>query len=266
MRKLPICCVSILALGFASAGLAAGAPPARPMLVRATSPCPKKCEWIAIQGVIDRTTAEQLSRLLATLGRTKPPIFLNSPGGDVSAAMAMGEAVRAHGLDTAIAATRLRRDTRMGLSTSPPVGEVVLSARGFCASACSLVFAGGTRRYAPLETSLGLHQMVRPEQDAPQKVQVYETQTWTQNGAVVARATRMVREETHLQHLPRAKSPEAAYGAVGAYFAKMGVDAAKAVALMKAETPEKMSWLTAAQIAQTRLATERKRADALLDF
>jgi len=251
------------------AGHASSLVPARPLLVRALPPCPKKCEWIAIQGVIDKSTPQAFDQLLALLGKLKPPVFFNSGGGDVAAAMALGESIRAHGLDTAVAATRLRPASGPilpGVVATAPRGEVVLSARALCASACTLAFAGGVRRHAPLETSLGLHEMIRPEQDVPQTVKVFETKTWMQDGHVVARATQLVREETVLRHVARQKTPDADYRLVAAYFAKMGVDAQKAVALMKSASPQKMDWLTPEQILATHLATERKRADALLDF
>jgi hypothetical protein len=249
----------------AGAPRAAPAPPARPVLVRWFGACPKKCEWIEIQGVIDKETPAAFERLIASLGKSKPPVFFWSQGGDVAAAMALGGLIRAHGLDTSIAAARLAPQ-RAGPASSVMLGELVVSARAFCASACALAFAGGVRRYAPLETSLGLHEMVRPEQDVSQKVKVYETRDWTQDGHVVARATQLVREETVLKHVPRQQTPEGDYRIVADYLTKMGVDGQKAVALMRVASPQKMDWLTPEQILGTRLATERKRADALLDF
>lgn len=268
MRGFLFCCILAPVL-CASHAAAAPAAAARPLLVRALPPCPKKCEWIEIQGVIDKSTPQLFDQLLALLGKLKPPVYFNSGGGDVAAAMALGESIRAHGLDTAVAATRLRPTNGPilpGVVSTAPRGEIVLSARAFCASACTLAFAGGMRRYAPLETSLGLHQMIRPEQDVPQKLEIFETKTWTQDGRVVARATQLLREETVLRHVARQKTPDEDYRIVAAYFAKMGVDAQKAVALMKSASPQKMDWLTPEQILATHLATERKRADALLDF
>jgi hypothetical protein len=262
-------CALILALGAAptQAGVVAG-PPARPFLVRMNGPCPKKCHWIAVQGAIDKTTLEGFNALVATLDGEKPPVFFNSVGGEVAAAVLMGERIRALGLDTAIAATRVHpKDVGiLGLSLKDaPRGDVVVSRRGFCASACAFAFAGGVRRYAPLETSLGLHQMLRPEQDVKQKVAVIEQRDVTVGGRVV-QAPRLVGSTIVERHLPKGAPPEAVYAAVEAYFTTMGVDGPKALALMRKTTPEKMDWLTPEQILGLRLATDRKRADILLDF
>jgi len=266
-------CALILALGATSTPTAAGVVipgvPARPFLVRMNGPCPKKCQWIAVQGAIDKTTLETFEALIATLGSAKPPVFFNSVGGDVSAAVRMGERIRELGLDTAIAATRVDpRDVGI-LGESPkdaPRGNVVVSGRGFCASACAFAFAGGVRRYAPLETSLGLHQMLQPEQDVSQKVAVFKREKVSVGGKVVFQPPRLVGAEIIQRHLPKGAPPEAVYAAVEAHLTKMGVDGPKALALMRKMKPEKMDWLTPQQMVQTRLVTERKRADHLLDF
>jgi hypothetical protein len=262
-------CALILALDAAptQAGVVL-APPARPFLVRVNGACPKKCLWIAVQGAIDKTTLEGFEALVATLDGAKPPVCFNSVGGDVASAVLLGERIRALGLDTAIAATRIDpRDVGI-LGESPkeaPRADVVVSRRGFCASACAFAFAGGVRRYAPLETSLGLHQMLQPEQDVQQKVAVIEQRNVTVGGRVIP-APRLVGTKIVERHLPKGAPPEAVYAAVEAYFTKMGVDGTRALALMRKTTPEKMDWLTPQQILGIRLATDRKRADLLLDF
>ncbi len=208
MRRFFGLCALIMALG-ATQAAGVPAPPARPFLVRVNGPCPKKCQWIAVQGAIDKTTLEGFNALVATLDGAKPPVFFNSVGGDVAAAVLMGERIRALGLDTAIAATRVHPKDVGILGESPkdaPRGDVVISQRGFCASACSFAFAGGVRRYAPLETSLGLHQMLQPEQDVKQKVAVIEQRTVTVDGRVVA-APRLVGTKIVERHLRKGAPP-----------------------------------------------------------
>ncbi len=269
MRRFLGLCALILALDAAATPTQAGAlpvAPARPVLVRMNGPCPKRCEWIAIQGAIDKTTLAGFEALVATLNGAKPPVFFNSVGGEVAAAILIGERIRQLGLDTAIAATRLATPARGFSASTLPRADVVVSGRGFCASACAFAFAGGVRRFAPLETSIGLHQMIQPEQDVRQKVAVFQRENVSVGGKVVSQAPRLVGQEIVLRHLPRQAPPESVYTGVGAYFAKMGVDAGKAVALMRKMTPDKMDWLTPEEMLQTRLVTERKRADALLDF
>jgi len=256
----------------AAAPALAGVPPAspaRPFLVRVNGSCPKKCQWIAVQGAIDKTTLETFEALVATLGSAKPPVFFNSVGGDVGSAVRMGERIRELGLDTAIAATRVdQRDVGI-LGESPedaPRANVVVSERGFCASACVFAFAGGVRRYAPLETSIGVHQMLQLEQDVQQKVAVFKRETVSVGGHVVVQAPWLSGMGIVERHLPKGAPSDAVYAAAEAHLTKMGVDGPKALVLMRKMKPDKMDWLTPEQIVQLRFATERKRADALLDF
>jgi hypothetical protein len=254
----------------ASPALAGAAPatPARPFLARMNGPCPKKCLWIAVQGAIDKVTLESFETIVSTLGSAKPPVFFNSVGGDVGSAVRLGERIRELGLDTAIAATRVdQRDIGI-LGESPEDAlraNVVVSDRGFCASACVFAFAGGVRRYAPLETSLGVHQMTQLEQDVQQKVAVFKRETVSVGGHVVVQAPWLSGMGIVERHLPKAPASDAIYEAAAAHLTKMGVDGPQALLLMRKMKPEKMDWLTPEQIMQLRFATERKRADALLD-
>lgn len=71
-------------------------------------------------------------------------ILLSSPGGNLSQALVMGEAIRSRGLDTAV-----------GVADSS--GRIRPS---YCASACVLVFAGGKVRYGIDGSALGVHRFV----------------------------------------------------------------------------------------------------------
>ena len=201
-------CALISAL-HAAPSLAGGLPdsPARPFIARMNGPCPKKCHWIAVQGAIDKTTLETFEAIVARLGPAKLPVFFNSVGGDVGSAVRMGERIRELGLDTAIAATRVdQRDIGiLGESTEDaPRANVVVSERAFCASACVFAFAGGVRRYAPLETSLGVHQMTQLEQDVQQKVAVFKRETVSVGGHVVVQAPWLFGSGVVERHLPKA--------------------------------------------------------------
>jgi hypothetical protein len=71
-------------------------------------------------------------------------ILLSSPGGDVNQALIMGETIRSRGLVTAV-----------GIANAP--GHIKPS---YCASACVLVYAGGTTRYGIEGSALGVHRFV----------------------------------------------------------------------------------------------------------
>lgn len=97
-------------------------------------------------------------------------VLLASPGGDLAQATIMGEIIRQRQLATA-------------------VGSADASGRikpAYCASACVMVYAGGTTRFGVLGSALGVHRFVtsRPVNDP-----VAETQRIA--GAVLGYMTRM---------------------------------------------------------------------------
>ena len=65
-------------------------------------------------------------------------VVMNSPGGDIDAGLALGRAIRTHGLST-----------RIGRKDGP----------GSCNSACSLAFLGGVVRDVPAGSKYAVHQV-----------------------------------------------------------------------------------------------------------
>lgn len=87
------------------------------------------------RGTITPGTAERLTAELAKRGSYVKTVVLNSPGGAVSDALAMGRAIRARGLDTRV------------------------EGKGLCASSCPLIFAAGVARTAEPGAAIGVHQV-----------------------------------------------------------------------------------------------------------
>ncbi len=87
---------------------------------------------VELAGIIEPGDDAKLSAALATVPRPRS-LRLSSLGGNVQAALAIGEAVR-----------------REGLGTEVP-------ARGVCASACGLVWLAGTPRAMGQDAHVGLH-------------------------------------------------------------------------------------------------------------
>jgi hypothetical protein len=126
--------------------------------------CGPDCnEWIAAEGQIETGTAQQMRVFLARLGKRKLPIFFHSPGGNVTASMAMGRLLR-------------EREMTAGVSETVPVGCAgaseqacramkqsgqVLSATlrnvSACNSACVFALIGAKVRYVPPGARLGVH-------------------------------------------------------------------------------------------------------------
>ena len=86
--------------------------------------------------------------------------LVDSPGGSVADAMAMGRLIRARRLAVAVARTVLA-------PCAPPAREcgvargTALSFSAGCASACPLILAGGVERYASPVEFIGVHQITR---------------------------------------------------------------------------------------------------------
>jgi hypothetical protein len=97
-------------------------------------------------------------------------ILLSSPGGDLNQAVIMGEIIRSRGLGTAV-------------GVADASGRIKPS---YCASACVIVYAGGTTRYGIEGSALGVHRFVTT---APGRDPVAETQRTA--GMVLSYVTRM---------------------------------------------------------------------------
>ncbi|RLP74653.1 hypothetical protein D9R14_18435 [Xanthobacter tagetidis] len=87
------------------------------------------------RGAITPGTAERFAAEIARLGDYVKTVVLNSPGGSVSDALAMGRLIRERRLDTKVEAS------------------------GLCVSSCPLVFVGGVNRIAEGGSAIGVHQV-----------------------------------------------------------------------------------------------------------
>lgn len=126
--------------------------------------CGADCnEWIAAEGQIEMGSAQQLRNFLARLGKRKLPIFFHSPGGNVTASLAIGRLLR-------------EREMTAGVSETVPVGcvgnseqacrslkqsghELPATLRNVsaCNSACVFALIGAKVRNVPPGARLGVH-------------------------------------------------------------------------------------------------------------
>ncbi len=132
----------------------------------AAAGCEPDCpEWIFAEGQIVGTSPAGLKRILKMAGKRRLPILIQSPGGDVDAAMAMGRLIRERKLDTGVSGTRFA-----GCRPADPGCKLPADARGvytgaafsggaFCVSACPLMLAGGIERLASHWSYVGVHQV-----------------------------------------------------------------------------------------------------------
>jgi len=124
--------------------------------------CP---EWISAEGSIEAATPALFKRMLKTLAGRKLPIVVDSPGGNVDAALALGRLIRKNRLDIAVGKTVVSgcQPDAKGCQDRDKNGARyfgnVLAYGAMCNSACPLMFAGGVRRVVGQWAYLGVHQI-----------------------------------------------------------------------------------------------------------
>lgn len=145
-------------------------PDKKPMRIAIVRAGPKECEpncpeWISAEGRITTATPGKLKRVLNAMGNRKLPVLIQSPGGDVEAAMQMGRLIREQRLAVAVAATEFegcapgKKDCA---SPKPANGEyrgTAASLGAYCASACPLVLAAGETRLVGQSAFAGVHRI-----------------------------------------------------------------------------------------------------------
>jgi hypothetical protein len=90
---------------------------------------------LALTGTIDHGAVERVKAEIDAHGEYVKTVALDSPGGAVADALAIGKLIRDKGYITSVAAGSL------------------------CASSCPIVFAGGTERVATPRSAIGVHQI-----------------------------------------------------------------------------------------------------------
>ena len=88
-----------------------------------------------LTGTIDQGAATRFAAEIAARGEYVKTIALNSPGGSVEDALAIGQLIREKGFSTSVAAGAL------------------------CASSCPLLLAAGKKRIASTKAAIGVHQI-----------------------------------------------------------------------------------------------------------
>jgi hypothetical protein len=106
-------------------------------------------------GTITPGSAEVFAAEIAKRGDYVTTVVLNSPGGSVGDALAMGRLIRERKLATEVEAGK------------------------YCASSCPLMFAGGVERRAGAKAAIGVHQVFAMAQANAPRDQMSEAQRIT---------------------------------------------------------------------------------------
>ena len=117
--------------------------------------CGTHCRtWIAATGVITEETA----RTFETFARNDDNVrgarlVLDSEGGSVLSALALGRAIRNFDMTTTVGRTNLLQPDGSGLA------RATISPNASCESMCAFILLAGTRRYVPSEARVLVHQI-----------------------------------------------------------------------------------------------------------
>lgn len=122
-------------------------------VVRDSRPgCEPRCQqWIAAKGVIRPETPQKFEKVLGSLGKAMLPVVIDSPGGDLDAAMEIGRMIHRSGLDVVVAdlahdgcvpgGKPCSKKERNRLPRGVPGGT-----QDGCSNVCALILAAGRQR------------------------------------------------------------------------------------------------------------------------
>ncbi len=232
--------------------------PMQVQLVRdSTTGCEPNClEWVSAQGRIVSDTRARFITVLGKLGNKRPPIFIDSAGGNVDAALAIAKLIRTKGFDVAVTKTTLtpcgeadaacRKLKATGTAQGRPVARLAK-----CASSCAFILAGGINRLVGLSSFVAVHQ-----------VATYTTMAKVRRVYRITRPLFSTPEKTLVSQqvlstkTVRGETSSSTYDKIDKFFADMGIDSS--MSKLIADTPnEKIHVLTRPELVTTRIMTTR---------
>jgi hypothetical protein len=116
-----------------------------------TERCGNACRiWISAVGIITKHTAHDFEIFAKDSNVQGATLVLDSEGGSVLAALALGRAIRRFDMTTTVGKTIV-------LASTDGNTWAKLSPDAFCQSMCAFLLLGGTRRYVPPEARVLVH-------------------------------------------------------------------------------------------------------------
>jgi hypothetical protein len=257
-----------LAALLAPADAKAAAPEEPPMQVRLVHGGKPGCEpgcpdWIAAQGkIVAGKTLSQFKFVLRRLQGRKAPVFLNSGGGDVNEALAIGRLIRTYQLDTAVIKTEFAAcaagDAVCAKQAVEQKFHTTLREMAYCASACAFVLAGGIRRFAGPWTQTGVHQ-IQSFTTYAKVLRYYRIRT----GPDGYRSRTLDSERVLQRNTVRSETGEDRYSEIAQYFKSMGVGG-NIMQLLRSAPNTSIHWMTSDELTSTQLITNRSSGLELL--
>ena len=116
--------------------------------------CGRLCrKWISASGVVTDNTAFDFEAFAKDNDVHGATLVLDSEGGSVLAALALGRAIRRFDMATTIGKTAMLPSADGGAP------RAALSPKAQCESMCAFILLGGARRYVPPEAHILVHQI-----------------------------------------------------------------------------------------------------------
>lgn len=168
MRFIFLLLVSFKLLSGVAAAEQKREPPMTVVIVRdSAADCEPLCpQWISAEGEITNATPALFRKAIQNAGKADLPVLIQSGGGDVRAAIAIGRMIRKRGLDVGVGWTNFRDICKPSQSCKlPPENNgiyhgISYHTEAYCSSACPLILAGGVKRTAGWGTYIGVHQVL----------------------------------------------------------------------------------------------------------
>jgi hypothetical protein len=228
--------------------------------------CEPNCpEWISAEGEIEAGTPAKLKRILKKIGARKLPIVVNSPGGNVDAAVQLGRIIRKNKLDIAVGKTSFSQcrsgDGGCSADEAKGVAQLGMASDGgaMCNSACPLMFAGGAQRLVGRWAYLGVHQITTTFQ----RQQVYyRTMYRVVHGRKKIISSKVISRK-NVGTFKTYEMSKAVERRLSAYFREMGVGRG-VLDVMKATPAGDIHQIALDDMAATNLVTGKGAVDILI--
>jgi hypothetical protein len=146
-----VCLFSVMSAPVAESE-AARAPAMQFALRQETGACGDTCRtWISASGLIEAETARDFEAFAETNDVRGATLVLNSEGGSVHGAIALGRIIRTYDITTTVG---------RAIAASPKTGSsATLLPRADCESMCAFVLLAGSKRFVPEEARVRVHQI-----------------------------------------------------------------------------------------------------------
>jgi hypothetical protein len=142
--------------------------------------CEPNCpQWISAEGQIMPGSAGQFRKILKQAGKMRLPVVITSQGGDVEAALAIGQMIRERKLDVIVGWTLFTgcnpsvKTCKLPKEQKGVYAGLAMTSRAYCFSACPFILAAGQKRMLGTGAILGVHEI--STQPITQRIRYNET-------------------------------------------------------------------------------------------